>query len=377
MHELRTPISAIMGFSKINRLTDELGRDQRVANSAAIERNCEALLALIDQRLDRDRREAVGRQPDLQASNPDTLIADVMDTTRALAGGQPIELTVSIAPDLPPLLLIDAPRLRQVLLNLLGNAVKFTARGEVRLRAGWAASALTLSVEDTGIGIPPEAIERIWQPWQQVGQSVSSAHGGSGLGLAIARELVQVMGGTIELTSRPGQGTRLDLRLPAAAVPCAAEPTRGEIADGEDRDTLADGQRAPSTPGQPIPSGGASVLIAEDNADLRDLLSHTLRQQGMKVVTAADGLEATEAARVQTFDLIVLDLEMPLLNGFEAAQVLRLRGFSGPLAGLSARLDADVHERGQRAGFDQLLDKPIHAPRLHQQLAALLARHPR
>ncbi len=341
IHELRTPISAIMGFSKINRLTDELGREQRVANSVAIERNCEALLALIDRRLDQDRVAATSPQPDLQAAEPDRLLADVIETAGALTAGKPIGLTLSIASALPPRLVIDAPRLRQVLLNLLGNAVKFTEQGEVRLDARWAADTLTLTIEDTGVGIPPEAIDRVWEPWQQAEPVHPPARGGSGLGLSIARELVQIMGGTIGLTSRPGQGTRIELCLPARAAI--------------------------------IPSV-STVLIAEDNVDLRDLLALTLRRQGMTVVTAPDGLGATEAARLQRFDLVVLDLEMPLMTGFETAQVLRLRGFDGPLAGLSARLDASVREQGYRAGFDRLLEKPISPMALVDALLALHAR---
>jgi signal transduction histidine kinase len=250
-HELRTPLTAIMGFNNISWLDDELGREQRMRNGEIVDRNCRYLLTLINNILDQAKIEAgqmaISRSPERLQD----VVEDVLTTLRPLAKGKPIELSAQ-ATGLPEALEIDAFRLRQILLNLVGNALKFTERGQVRVAAAWREGILTLEVADTGPGMSAQGLGRIFEAFQQADSGVAAKHGGTGLGLAISRNLLRLMDGDIAVESEPGKGTRFRVSLPAqAAVPAAAET----------------GAAAQEPPRAPILNG--TVLIAEDSEVLQ------------------------------------------------------------------------------------------------------------
>lgn len=349
-HELRTPLTAIMGFNKINELTDELGREQRTKNSAIIGRNCEHLLALVNENLDIAAIEAGQLRIEPRPADPTALLEDAVATMRVLAVQKGLLLTLALPQPLPAALQIDPLRVRQVLLNLLGNAVKFTETGGVELEATWSADRLAVTVRDSGPGIAPQEIARVFEPFER---AVGAAVEGSGLGLALTRELVRLMDGTIEVTSEPGQGTCFLVRIAAPQAVAAAR--------------AAESAAAPST-------GALSgrVLLAEDNRDLRALLQFQLAELGLQCTAVADGFAAVEAARSDEFDVLVFDLEMPRMDGYEAAHVLRARGDDRPILALTAHERGREAERALREGCDRVLGKPCPPSQLRAALAPLL-----
>ncbi len=355
-HELRTPLTAIMGFNKINQFTDELGKDQRVGNSGIIARNCEHLLALINNNLDLAKLEAgqlaITRLPE----DPEPVFRDVMATMRAMAAEKKIELRYTCKTPLPEALLLDSFRLRQVLLNLLGNAVKFTSRGSVEISVSWHIAALEIEVRDTGPGIPREALERIWQPFKQADLTIGRRFGGTGLGLAISRKLVELMSGEITVESQVGHGATFRVRVPSEAM---------------------QRQISPETPA-PVVSTRARlfgrVLMADDNEDLRNLVTLLLRNLGLEVHAVENGLEAVESAVSGEFDVILTDMEMPIMNGYEAVHVLRARGYTGTILGLTAHQEGIEVARAILAGCDAVLTKPVSLDSLNKAITPVLER---
>ena len=352
-HELRTPITAIMGFNKVNQFTDDLGRQQRVHNSEIVGRNCEHLLALINNNLDIARIEAgqlpIERKPEDVAS----LLEELISTLRIIAAEKRLLLSLKIEGALPHALSVDAIRLRQVLLNLVGNAIKFTEKGEVVLEANWDAGNLRLCVRDTGSGIPPESLARVFEPFQRgVGARVT----GTGLGLAITRKLVELMGGTIKAGPVPRGGTVFDVRIPAALA------------------TLAAPQDEPAPQAALAPLSGR-VLVAEDNQNLRDLVELYLHELGLECQLVGDGFEAVDAALAGRFDVVLMDLEMPVMDGFEAAHVLRERDYQAPIIALTAHRDGLEIERAKHEGCNDVLRKPVTIEKLREAIAPLLGSH--
>jgi signal transduction histidine kinase/CheY-like chemotaxis protein len=357
-HELRTPLTAIMGFNKINQFTDELGKESRIANSAIIARNCEHLLALINNNLDLAKIEAGQLAIQRAPEDPEQIMRDVVATMRALAADKRLELKYAKRTPLPEALMLDAFRLRQVLINLMGNAVKFTSRGQVELAVGWHVAALEIEIRDTGPGIAPESLERIWQPFKQADLTVGRRFGGTGLGLAISRKLVEMMGGEIAVESKLGIGSTFRVRLPAEAAPRrASQETPAAPAAIISRDRLA-----------------GRILLADDNEDLRNLVGLLLRNLGLQVKSVENGLVAVETALGDQFDVILMDMEMPVMNGYEAVHVLRTRGYSGSIFGLTAHQEGPEVARAILAGCDAVLSKPVSLDGLKGALAPVLER---
>lgn len=351
-HELRTPITAMMGFNKINQFTDELGRDQRTRNSAIIARNCEHLLALINNNLDLARIEAGQLAIEPRPENPAALFEEVIATMRVMAEQKGLALKLSIAGWLPLALVFDAFRLRQVLMNLLDNAIKFTEHGTVAVEVQWQAGELLLTVRDTGMGIPPESIARVFEPYQR---AVGGRIAGTGLGLTITRKLVELMDGSIGVASIPDGGSTFDVRIKAPLA--APVPT-------------ARGQTWPPDPVEPL---GGRVLIAEDNESMRELLVVWMRALRTEFRVVGNGLDAVEAALAANFDAVLMDMEMPLMDGYEATHVLRERGYSRPIIAFTAHLEGPEVERALREGCNGVLAKPTTLDQLRETLAPLLA----
>jgi signal transduction histidine kinase/CheY-like chemotaxis protein len=350
-HELRTPLTAIMGFNKINQLADDLGREQRVHNSEVVARNCEHLLELVNNNLNLARIEAGQLLVEPKPANVSELLDDVISTMQIMAGDKGLGLQLVKYTQLPAALLLDALRVREVLINLLGNAIKFTDQGQVWLEIGWSDGSLSMTVRDTGIGIPPESLARAFEPFQRMAGSRTE---GTGLGLTITRKLVELMGGTIRARSDPGLGTEFAVRIPA-----------GESAP------VAPRQAAP-TPSERPPLSG-KLLVADDVEHLRSLIEIYARELGLESKTVSNGFEAVEAAMAGDFDVLLLDMEMPVMDGFEAARVLRERGYSKPIVALTAHYqDADT-EHALREGCTDVLSKPITIQRLREVLEPLLA----
>jgi len=354
-HELRTPLTAIMGFNKLNHFTDDLGREARIKNSAIIGRNCEHLLALINNNLDMAKIEAGTLVIAPAPEDPDHLCRDVVTTMKPFADEKRLRLRYTRETPLPQALMLDAFRVRQILINLLGNAVKFTQAGTVEITISWHLAALVITVRDTGPGIPEEAQARIFEPFEQADPSIAQRYGGTGLGLAITRNLVQMMGGAIELESQPGLGATFRVRLPSEPVarPETVRPITDALAGRE-------------------PLLGR-VLVAEDNDDIRLLVELHLTKLGIETHTVANGFSAVTAALSDTYDAILMDMEMPVMNGYEAVHVLRTRNYAGSILALTAHQDGIEVERALAAGCDAIVTKPITLEALRQALRPILA----
>jgi CheY-like chemotaxis protein/anti-sigma regulatory factor (Ser/Thr protein kinase) len=261
-----------------------------------------------------------------------------------------LKLRLSKDAQLPARLSVDALRVREVLINLLGNAIKFTERGEVSVAVGWNEGSLSISVRDTGVGIPPQSLARAFEPFQRMAGSRTE---GTGLGLTITRKLVELMEGKIRASSVPGQGTEFGVHIPAPE----AEPAPPQIREEPVERSRLTGK----------------VLVAEDVEHLRSLIEIYLRELGLECRTVSNGLEAVEAALGGDFDVLLLDMEMPVMDGFEAARVLREHGYQKAIVALTAHYLGEEIDRARREGCTEIIGKPVTLARLREVLEPLLA----
>ena len=345
-HELRTPITAISGFNKINHFTDNLGKEARISNSEVIARNCDHLLALINDNLDIARIEAGALGIERKAERVIPIFEGAAATFRQLALEKGVALKFIRHGDIPKALMLDPLRTRQVLINLLGNAIKFTDAGAVVLEVSWRKGMLEFSVKDSAGGIPSEIQQRLFAPFQRV---VGSRKPGTGLGLAITKNLVDLMSGSIEVESTPGVGAEFRVRLPA-------ESAEQEVASSD--------APAPAAAGRL----GGRVLVAEDNGDIRYLLSAHLDRLGVQYKMEHDGFAAVQAALGGGFDLVLMDLEMPVMDGFEAAHVLRENGYTGPIVAMTSHVEGPATERARNEGCDAVTAKPLRGDQMESLL---------
>jgi PAS domain S-box-containing protein len=344
-HEIRTPLTAIMGFSGLLKEVSVLPERAR-RHVDRISTAGQSLLAVVNDILDFSKLEAGQVDLDPQPFDPAEFIQETTQLLADQAANKGLDWRIEIEGELPAHVIADSGRLRQVLLNLLGNAIKFTAEGSVTVRTRYDADAgLKVSVTDTGPGVPAERRDRLFQRFSQVDGSVSRIHGGTGLGLAICKSLVELMGGQIGLVSEEGRGSTFWFTIAAPVTDAAIQAKGGEELcepDGEAR--------------------GARILIVDDLAVNRELVRAMLAPFGHDFEDAANGAEAVQAALRSGFDLILMDLQMPGMDGFEAARTIRAAAplnKSTPIIALSANVLPAHIVASQAAGMDDHLGKPI------------------
>jgi PAS domain S-box-containing protein len=368
-HEIRTPMNGMLGTLALLADTEMTEEQRSYAETA---RRCgQDLLAIINDILDISRIEAgMLRLDDSPFALADTLRA-VLDLAAPAAAAKGIALSATIDPALPVLLRGDAQRLRQVLTNLVDNAVKFTAIGGVTVTAERAADdgpgriSLRLSVSDTGIGIPPEVQVKLFRRWTQADASIGARFGGSGLGLTICRRLVTLMGGTISLASTPGRGSTFTVTLPVAV---AAEAGPAAVPPAPLLPRLAQPRAQPGTLGR--------ILLAEDSRANQIVAATILRRAGYAVEIAEDGDAAAARAATGGFDLVLMDVQMPKRTGLEAtAAIRRLEGPAGrvPIVAMTAAARPEDREACLAAGMDGYVAKPVDAKALLAAVATALA----
>ena len=360
-HEIRTPFGAILGMTELvleTPLTDDQRQCLEMVKSAA-----DNLLGLVDDLLDFEKVEA-GKLELVPADF--SLRAMMSDALRALtvrARMKGLELVDNAEPDVPDTLVGDAGRLRQVLLNLIGNAIKFTRHGEVAVRVEVADGPATgdevvlrFTVRDTGIGIPPEGQERIFRAFEQADSSTTREFGGTGLGLTIAARLVGLMGGEIGVESEPGRGSTFAFTARLGRRSHPLEQVVSRPSDVPD-------EAASTNVAAPL-----RILVAEDSEFNSRHLERLLGRRGHVVRVATDGREALDLVDEAAFDLLLLDLHMPELDGFHVVRTIREReraaGGHLPVIALTARARPEDRERCLAAGMDDYLSKPVRAAEL-------------
>jgi signal transduction histidine kinase/ActR/RegA family two-component response regulator len=353
-HEIRTPMNAILGYAD---LASDPGVEagQRAEWMGTIRRNGEHLLALVNDILDLSKLEAGGMTTERVQCPVLDIVDEAIELLALRARDAGTTLEAAYAWPLPRAIESDPLRVKQILVNLIGNAIKFTPKGRVRVEVGMVDGALRVGVRDTGIGMTREQLARLFQAFSQADTSTARKFGGTGLGLVISRRLARLLGGDIAVESEVGVGTVFTLCLPDVAV-CG-----GMIASATARSRPRDA--AAPAPVAPASALRMRILLAEDGLDNQRLFSHVLRKAGAEVVIAANGREAVAAATGapadSPFDLILMDMQMPELDGIGATELLRASGYTRPIVALTANGNAEERDRCLAAGCDAFLSKPI------------------
>jgi len=367
-HEIRTPMSAILGFAEM-LLRDDQDDAGRIDCVQIIRRNALHLLELINEILDLSKIEALQMTVEHIPCNIPEMLSDILSLMRPRAVEKGLGFGISFLGPIPRLIQTDPTRLRQIIVNLLGNAIKFTQAGKIDIRvtdegAGTPSIVLRVDVIDSGIGMAPELLARLFKPFTQGDESITRKFGGTGLGLTISRRLAELLKGSISVSSEAGIGSTFTVRIdggPSAGVEMLknlSEATlQAQTHDQVQHDVVVSGR----------------ILLVEDGKDNQRLLCMQLRDSGAVVLTAEDGQIAVNMATAQPFDLILMDMQMPVMDGYAATAELRRRGLKTPIIALTAYAMAEDRAKCLASGCDDYLSKPIDEEKLLQTVRHQLA----
>lgn len=364
-HEIRTPLNGILGFADYLLIHDhKLSATDRCNHLRTIKRSGECLSVLINDILDLSKIEAGQMDFEKLRFSPHGVVADVISFLRPKAHERNLRLEYRWSGPVPDTIESDPLRFRQLLMNLVGNAIKFTEVGGIDVVASLdpVRQELQIDVIDTGIGIPAEVQSRLFNPFTQGDNSVTRRFGGTGLGLSICKNIAEGLGGEIHLTSEPGQGSTFRFTIASGSlesVALSAKPHE-DIVSNEPVHHAIESLKS------------KRVLVADDGEINRRLIQLVLSEAGADVVIVENGLEAVNAARNSRFDLIVLDMQMPVMDGYVAASQLRADGFTKPIVALTAHAMRGDEDRCISMGCSEYLTKPIHQDLLLARIAELM-----
>ena len=386
-HEIRTPLTAILGFSELlggemlgcTTCDKHWGCTTRVRcreHVDTVTANGQYLLSIINDILDLSKVEAGRLEVESVRTSPCEIIAEVASLARVRVEAKGLKFELEFGGPIPEYVQTDPTRLRQVLINLVGNAVKFTEIGSVHLvtslvDAGGPRPMLQFDVVDTGIGMTPPQVARLFQPFAQADTSTTRRFGGTGLGLAISKRLVELLGGEIAVVeTKPGCGTRVRVTVatgPLTGVMILDDPRSAVVVKSAARQT--------STVAKPDESLHCRILLAEDGPDNQRLIAHVLRKAGADVAVVENGQLAVDAAMEalntsDPFDVILMDMQMPVMDGYAATRTLRQRGYEGPVIALTAHAMAEDRQRCLASGCSEYASKPINRSELIETIRA-------
>ena len=378
-HEIRTPMTAILGF--IDILSEEqTDPKERAFAVGAIQRNSAHLLTILNDILDLSKIEAGGMGVEIIPCSPLNIIQDIVESSQQLAQGKSLELFMELKSPVPNIIETDPTRLRQILINLIGNAIKFTEHGGVKIvvdltseksgprvdqdasDAPPAAIRLRVQVLDTGIGIDDAQRNKLFHPFTQADISTTRQFGGTGLGLTISRRLSRMLGGDITSSSEVGLGSVFTVEIGignASMDDMVSVLPQQPYASTESNLKITDSSNI-----QNIPAAQITVLVAEDGEDNQRLIIHHLSRAGMKVILANNGREAVDLAiaaqrQSRAPEVILMDMQMPIMDGYEATAKLRELGWRGAIVAITAHAMRGDRERCTQVGCDDYLSKPI------------------
>jgi CheY-like chemotaxis protein/anti-sigma regulatory factor (Ser/Thr protein kinase) len=354
-HEIRTPLTGVIGFARLLDGLDHLPDDAKVYVERIISGG-QTLLNIVNEVLDFSRLEAGRLELERQAFELSPFLNETLGLITAEAERKGLALKLEYADPVPAALEADSGRLRQVLLNLIGNAIKFTPKGGVTVTVAYKGSPdqqLKVVVTDTGPGISDEHLDRLFQRFSQIDGSNTREHGGAGLGLAISKGLVEMMGGEIGVESQPGRGASFWFTVAAPACETVTPPPSPSSEDWE--------------------SGPLKVLVVDDVAVNRELIKAMLAPFDLELSEAGNGAEAVNAAMLNTYDLILMDLQMPGMDGLAATRAIRRNSESNretPILAVSANVLPSQVEACRQAGMNDHIGKPINPSDLLGKIAA-------
>ena len=364
-HEIRSPLGSIMGFSDLLKSGDVSLADVSQYVSV-IDRNSQHLLRIIDDILDLAKVEAGKMTIEHVDFSLHDLLADFSSLMGFKARDKGIEFKLRVPSLIPSVINSDPTRLRQILTNVVGNAIKFTDQGRVQLNVTVENSVARFSVSDTGPGITPEQADKLFQPFHQADVSTTRKFGGTGLGLVLTRRLTEILGGSFVLQkSAPGQGSVFVAKI-RIGVPNAARMIEG----GEDR-SFDVPPKASADPQINFVLNGVRILVVDDAPDNQALFKLILKKAGATIDVATNGFEGMNMALTNSYDVVLMDVQMPMMDGHQATQRLRARGYDVPIIALTAHAMVEERERASNSGFTDFISKPVH----RDTLIAMLQRY--
>ncbi|MEZ6047146.1 MAG: ATP-binding protein [Planctomycetaceae bacterium] len=361
-HEIRTPLTSILGFTEL-MVEEQMDAEEQSRALQTIRRNGDHLLGIINEILDLSKIESGKLEVEVAPCDVVQLIDDLDDIMTLRAEKMDLSYRTEFVTPIPASIKTDATRLKQVLFNLLGNATKFTREGEIVLRVSLEAAPLGFSrlrfeVQDSGIGIAPDKIHQLFEPFTQADNSVSREYGGTGLGLAISKRLAKLLGGEIGADSTPGEGStfwftigvgKLESQETVSSLSSHRNQRQLEVQDEEDFHNLH-----------------CSILLAEDGADNQRLFQYILSRAGVRLTMVNNGADAVEKASDPSnhYDFILMDMQMPIMDGYAATRKLREMGYTKPILALTAHAVRSMQRRCKQAGCDDVITKPIERKQL-------------
>ncbi|MCA9016297.1 MAG: response regulator, partial [Planctomycetaceae bacterium] len=371
-HEIRTPMTAILGFSEILQ-SAEISETDRSKAVQTIQRNGRHLLDVINDILDLSKVESGTIRLEKRKLNPVNLLLDVKELLEERAQANQNLLQLELRGAVPAVIQTDPTRLKQALVNLVGNAIKFTTNGTIRIRLEYhsANDIISYRIMDTGIGISADSLHHIFQPFGQVDSSTSRKYGGTGLGLSITKRIAELLGGNVGLKTEYGTGSEFTLSIAADTLPDTPMLTSIDDSSATRSKPLEYSVNSPLS---------GRILLVEDGPDNQRLIRFILNKAGAEVTIAKNGVEGIKLALTakeseDPFDLILMDMQMPVMDGYEATQTLRGLDYKGQIVALTALALKGDEERCLSAGCDGYLTKPIDRNVFIPEIAARLAQN--